>query len=338
MPYLIRNLKYWSDVYVSIIVLDGSNSSNEIIIKELFPNVEYYHLPISMEQRIFFVGQKLKTSYVMISADDDFMLKSGVSSCIKFLDLNHDYVAAFGTAATIESLENKIYLRKSYDNLIRVGQITHNSPWKRFRYHFKNNNFETSILYSIQRVSNFRNAALTFQGMKKLDGNMFELLLESAVSYSGKTKVIDELTWIRTKDAEPNWTTLNVVGEWTIKFANSDRKQFIRLLDIHVLSKFSNLPSVIRISLYKLILIDKHLFDLTKIRSNFKWMFYPLLFIYINFNLRQLKILKQIKPRISVKILSLIKPVNFNNHNFDSFSLNTQQATEISKIFELINN
>jgi len=303
LKYLIRSLEYWSSSNCSLIVLDGSKNSSKSLIQKQFPNATYFHLPIPLEQRLFFVGTQLSTQYVMIAADDDFMLKSGVKSCIIFLESNSDYVAAFGTAARIKFVNNEVKLLKDYSNLIRVGQVINKGHWKRLRYHFKNDNFETSTLYSIQLSSTFKKVSRMFQDMPKLDGNMLELLMESAITYSGKTVVLDKLTWVRTLDAAPNWTTRDVVGKWSLKIRNSERNNFLKLIDLNVLSKSSKLPSKLRRWLFRLILVDKHLYDFTKIKGHIKWFFLPILFAYSNTDLNQIQLLSKLKKIVPFKKL-----------------------------------
>lgn len=272
----------------------------------------------------------------MVAADDDFILKSGVKNCIKFLESNSDYVAAFGTAARIKVVNGDIRLMHDYSNLVRMGQINNENHWKRLRFHFKNDNFESSTFYSVQLSSAFRKVSRMLQDMPELDGNMLELLIESAITYSGKTVVLDKLTWIRTSDAVPNWTTRDVVGKWSLKIGNTTRSNFLKLLDFNVLSKSSKLPSKIRRSLYRIILIDKHLYDFSKIKSYIKWIFLPILFAYSNTNLNKMEFLPKLKKIVSfIKLDHISSQIQIPEESFE-IVLVGEEKSELLQIESLI--
>jgi len=295
VKYLTRSLKYWKDSNCSLIILDGSKDSSASLVQKQFPNILYFHLPFPLEQRLFFVGSKISTKYVMIASDDDFMLKSGVINCIDFLESNSDYVAAFGTAAKIEFESREVRLTRDYSNLVKVGQVDDENHWNRLCYHFRGDNYVPSTVYSIQLSSNFKKVSRIFQNMSNLDGNLLELILESAITYSGKTIVLDKLTWIRTLDAEPNWTTNYVVGKWSLIIRNKERRNFLKLIDLNLLSNSSKLPSKLRRLFYRLVLIDKHLYDFSKIDGFIKWFLLPIIFTYSNTNLNRIQFLPKLK-------------------------------------------
>ena len=313
--FLLRNLQHWSKTNAKIIVLDGSDNSIDNCLISQYPNIGYFYKPVSLEQRIYFVRNLIKTKYVMLAADDDFIFLSGADKCIKHLELNSDLIAVFGTALRSVSNNGTTYYETAYNNLLSVGQINQDSHWERARRHFYNKNYETSTFYSIRRTDSFINIASIFKDLPKFDGNMLELILEFCTVFLGKTSIINELTWLRTSDAAANWNTVNVVGKWTLLFFNRDRKIFLDRLDKYVLSKSSKLPSGIRKLLFLLIMTNKHLYDLTKIQNISRWLFLPVLITYIHLS-------NQIKPTIwIVKKIINIKQI-FKNHLTKNYRLN----------------
>ena len=312
-------MKHWCKTNAKIIILDGSNNDiNDKLISK-YPSVKYFYKPVSIEQRIYFVRNLITTKYMMLAADDDFILLSGASKCIKHLDLNPELVAVFGTAISSVSNNGTIYYKKAYDNLLSIGQINQNSHWKRTRYHFHNKNYEGSTFYSIRRTNSFVNIASVFKDLPNFDGNMLELIMEFCTVFLGKTSIINELTWLRTSDAAANWNTVNIVGKWTLIFFNLDRKIFLNRLDKNVLSKKSKLPSGIRKLFFLLIMTNKHLYDLTKIQNITRWFFLPMLISYVQFS-------SKIKPTIRVarklfNMRKISKTQNTKNYELTQYSL-----------------
>lgn len=94
--------------------------------KELFPHLSYeYHKynDLSLPDfyfKVFDSLQKIKTRYVQMCDNDDFVLKTGINLSLKFLDQNNDFVCAQGNVAGL--LINK---NKTYSNLYgKISKIT----------------------------------------------------------------------------------------------------------------------------------------------------------------------------------------------------------------------
>ena len=92
--YLTRILDYYSNVNLRILVADSSQ--NEYPFKNTY-QIDYFHYPNYMpSKKLADIIQKVKTPYVFMCADDDFIIPRAIEKCIKFLDKNSDYSSAQG--------------------------------------------------------------------------------------------------------------------------------------------------------------------------------------------------------------------------------------------------
>src|ERR1035437_9123475 len=85
-PYLERIIDYYSNYNIQMLIADDSK---EKYAKELPRNVTYYYYSGEPYlSRLNDILQKVKTPYVVLCADDDFIVPDGISKCVSFLDDN----------------------------------------------------------------------------------------------------------------------------------------------------------------------------------------------------------------------------------------------------------
>ncbi len=109
---LFRQLKYYaSQGFSGDILVADSSVSNEfrdaarwMVTLSGDLSLKHYHLPnLSVAQAISEVACEVRTPYVAVIPDDDFLIPSGVSRCVNFLDRDDRYIAAHGLGVLIES-------------------------------------------------------------------------------------------------------------------------------------------------------------------------------------------------------------------------------------------
>ena len=137
--FTVRWLLHANEIQLpfDIIIADGEINSpvaNFFLKNKIFRNlnIEYYSYSdntyLDFYKKIFDVLTKVRTPYVMIVDNDDFLVPSGIEETIKFLEKNSDYVCAGGSIAHFEiegvlnsnvlgKLKNLWYQqRKAYQN------------------------------------------------------------------------------------------------------------------------------------------------------------------------------------------------------------------------------
>ena len=281
--YLIRNVKYWSNTNAKIVIADGSDKSLKSSLSDFNESLTYIHRKDSPEHRLYLAGQFIETPFTIIAADDDLLLFSGVKKCIDFLDSNPSYVSALGTALGFEKTVSSVLFSDLYPENIELGNVSHENCWDRSDFHLSN--YAHTTMYAVLKSDVFINLSKILKGIRKLDGNLLELIIEYCISYCGKTMIIDEITWLRGNECPPNWTTARPTIAWFLTLQNKERVKLLAALDQNILSAQSSLPGKIRRLIFLKTMIKHQLKGVCSklgIDLKYRWLILPIIFIYIN--------------------------------------------------------
>lgn len=171
-----------------IIIADSSSNDNDRIVnknKVATFNLElvYYEFPpsISLYQKLNAVLNFVKTCYVTICADDDFLIYSGVLKCINFLDENENYACAQGLFYEIGYRNDECYL---YPNYFDQQSIEGENLLKRL-LHF--NKFSQPLIYAVHRRK-VLSAAIKNLANLNINHRFLDILITMLVLVKGKSK------------------------------------------------------------------------------------------------------------------------------------------------------
>ncbi|VVP12580.1 hypothetical protein PS876_03393 [Pseudomonas fluorescens] len=94
--FLRRAVKYYSSLPCRIMVLDSTPDRPE----GDFSSVDYHHVPQfaywGMQAKLAYGVEQLTTPYMVLAADDDFILHESLTESVNFLEANRDYGLCHG--------------------------------------------------------------------------------------------------------------------------------------------------------------------------------------------------------------------------------------------------
>jgi len=97
--YLRRTLQYYSSYPCTILVLDSSLKIDEDIARD-YPMVDYRHLPqftyTGLQEKLAYGVNQVTTPYMVLAADDDFLIHGAITESLEFLENNADYGMCHG--------------------------------------------------------------------------------------------------------------------------------------------------------------------------------------------------------------------------------------------------
>ena len=193
--YIRRSLEFWSIYPVNVIVVDGSTtpSVGENLISN-FKNIEYFHLPISPEKRIYFATNRINTPYALIISDDEFISYSALITAKDILMSDEQVVAVLGETVAFHMHANKMVGRRLYQSAHQLD-ISANSPKSRLlqRIKFADN----SIFFPLVRADLLRIAGKYMSDNQYSCPYIAEIQMEAILCSAGKVKVISKLMWFR---------------------------------------------------------------------------------------------------------------------------------------------
>jgi len=234
--YALRSLKFWSDKNVVVHVLDGSKikiADNQL--NGLGSNVNYHHLPVSISKRLCYATSLITTDFTALLGDDEFFLLNGLNACVNELNIDKGLVACLGSCIAFKPINNDIIACPAYTSHIN-HQIDQNDPIDRMIYHLSHYNCTT--IYSVVRSEIWKKAVNTLIDFNFSIWAIEELLFEMIVSFSGKSKVINTIMWLRSAENSESYRPFkNNFTKWWGESENNDEKT---ILIEHIVKNLSN--------------------------------------------------------------------------------------------------
>ena len=191
-----RTLSYWAEIscLFPILVIDSSLpetiAENQRLADSLSDRLRitfkaYDRIPVF--EKILDALTHIRTPYVVLCADDDFLIPDGARACIEFLESHPGYSATHGRVLSVRPREHGMY---AFDH--RVKSIEAESPEARVHAHFSD---FTPTLYSVHRTKLFQK---NFSYLPDVfEWRFGELLLSILDVMQGKVKRLDEFYLVR---------------------------------------------------------------------------------------------------------------------------------------------
>jgi len=169
--YLSRLLEYYEGESFRLFVADSTSIPYELAAGQKAPN--YFHLPgKSLTQKLTLVLARIDTPYVLLCADDDFVIPAAIHTCVRFLESQPSYSVAMGNVLCYLRDyigEDRVEFAPAF--LDRKGQdtvIEEEQPLARLSLFFRQ---YREIFYAVHRTENLKTG---FAGM---DGIITRLYL-----------------------------------------------------------------------------------------------------------------------------------------------------------------
>jgi glycosyltransferase domain-containing protein len=114
--FLRRTLQYYSTLPANVMVLDSSRQSASDIA-ELFPHVDYQHLPQFDEghaqQKLAYGVSRVETPFMCFAGDDDFLVHEALAQSVEFLAPRPAYGLCHGYSLMYQAHGDKVeYFRR----------------------------------------------------------------------------------------------------------------------------------------------------------------------------------------------------------------------------------
>ncbi|WP_213941423.1 TIGR00180 family glycosyltransferase [Pseudomonas sp. dw_612] len=111
--FLRRAMKYYGDLPCKVLVLDSATEH----FKGEIPDVEYRHVPqfaySGFQAKIAYGVEQVTTPYMVLAADDDFIVHEALAESVDFLEANGDYGMCHGYCLMYLTLSGSVsYYRR----------------------------------------------------------------------------------------------------------------------------------------------------------------------------------------------------------------------------------
>ena len=131
---------YIENGFENIVVADSSIKEFENVIK-YNGYISYRHLPnVNLAKKIIEIKEYVNTPYVVLCAEDDYLMPGALENIVRFLELNKDYKSAKGYWLQYRPYEND-NLRSLYPQVSIKNSLHQNDPKQRtislFEHYFQ---------------------------------------------------------------------------------------------------------------------------------------------------------------------------------------------------------
>jgi glycosyltransferase domain-containing protein len=205
--YLLRQVLYWSDSPVTLIIVDGSKSPLMELQNLKMPgdmNFKYVHCQENFSNRLSLAGNMIKTPYAVMLGDDEFHLKGGLISAIDTLANNASLSGCIGQSLEFSLIESALKIGPGYSH--NYYEVVEDKVSDRLNKAMVN--YNTATCYAVMTKS-----AWTFSwgDIKAFSSPYAEELQQAMSTYiHGKFTSIQSVYWMRSFD-EP---LINILGEY----------------------------------------------------------------------------------------------------------------------------
>lgn len=216
------HLAIWKDYPISVIILDGSEFSNEAITKnQLPPNFTYLHSKEHFSQRVYDGATMCKTKYCALLFDDEVFIPASLDKSVSELERDPSLTSVSGQVLGFMKKNRSTYFMNMYEEFKKNNNKI-NSNYIRMLNHL--NPYTMSTLCAVHRVENFRRSAKIANEFKSsLIPAIFELIFEISNIFQGKNHILDEIFWLRNCTNPPLWDqskNKSIVESWDDKSKN----------------------------------------------------------------------------------------------------------------------
>ncbi len=239
--YLLRQIVYWKDSKVNLVIVDGSEQSlAEGVLYDYLQiaNVTYYHLNAPYSERLKFAITKINTKYTVLLGDDEFLLKTGLISVIDQLENNPDIEACIGQSRKFYCTNDIVTYQTGYphtDYHILQDDVSE-------RLNAAMHEYTAATCYAVIRSETW---AKSYGNMVNW-GSPYTAEMQQAfyVYIAGKLTTSKKIYWLRSSENAPINTrtfdrTFSFESWWSASKFDSEKQLFVELLSAEIHDMYS---------------------------------------------------------------------------------------------------
>jgi len=224
--YLKRSMTYFENLDAEVIYCDSS--AEEFVQHEidLHPNVKYIHLPgKKFAEKILVALAEIKTDFVAMCPDDDFILINSLYKSVDFLSENKNYKTTVGKYIWF----NDVFNGEFFPNGQKLPEDIDFGANKNAEFFFKN---YYMILWAMYDKKILEKAFGIINEAKFHNDNYFELTVGACACYEGGIKFPKEIWGAREISSKEHWGNRHApILDKNIAEINGDYQKFKKLVD-----------------------------------------------------------------------------------------------------------
>lgn len=226
--YLIRSMAYFKDLDAEVIYCDSSPEKFHYYDFRLHSNIKYLHLPgKKFAEKILVALAEIKTDFVAMCPDDDFILIDSLYDGFNFLTENNSFKTIVGKYIYF----NEAFDGKFFQNDQKFPDDINFDPNKNEEVFFRN---YYMILWAMYHKNILKKAFQIIEKAKYHNDNFIELTVGACACFEGGIKFPKKIWGIREVSSKEHWGNRHApILNMEIAEINGDFQKFKALVDNH---------------------------------------------------------------------------------------------------------
>lgn len=201
--FLKRQIEFWKDINTTLIILDGSDTPFLYDFEDTINlNVNYHYIPSSIEQRLEYSINLIKTPYSVLLSDDEFYIPSALRSCIMVMENDTTVSVCKGLALGFDYQFDRINGYDIYGKL-KNYRINHSDPVQRLKNHL--GNYTMAVLWGVTRTDVLRKMFYAIGKGPFSTAAAAEIQCSIIGAWEGKVHITNEMMWLRSFENKNVW-------------------------------------------------------------------------------------------------------------------------------------
>jgi glycosyltransferase domain-containing protein len=194
--YLKRSIEYFKNLKAEVIYCDSSEIPYE---GELNFNIEYLHLPEKkFAEKILIALGLIKTDFVALCADDDFIIIDSLYKGCSFLTQNKKYSTIIGKYICF----NEVFDGNYFPLYNKIHEDINYDPVKNAKIFFQD---YYQVLWAMYNKEVLIKAFQIINTAKFQNDNFIELVIGACACHEGGLKFLNDIWGVRELNVQDNW-------------------------------------------------------------------------------------------------------------------------------------
>jgi glycosyltransferase domain-containing protein len=201
--FVMRQISYWSELEAQVRIIDGALSPIDLSRVEPLPeNIKYLHQPSRFNDRLAAASSLIETEFACLLPDDEFFLPTGLTACIRHLDLHPQQIGAVGKVLQFFVDQGVFKAFQDYDYWKNFDPELSGTSEGRLRQVLPPNKTH-KIQFAVLRREVWAEIFQTSYRDFYSTGYLYERMLNLYAAVIGESVVLNTLLWMRSMENPP---------------------------------------------------------------------------------------------------------------------------------------
>lgn len=199
--FLRRQIDYWADSSVRLVIVDGSPTPNLEMAKSAPKGVTYLHSTDDFSSRMLKCVDLVGTEFVAVLGDDDFFCASGLRACMARLDRDYELVGCVGRSIRFFFQDGRL-LAEQRDPESSDFPESVNSGIERLLATYHPGKIG-ALFYGVYRSRDWKDVVRVAYSVRVATGYIYDTIIRSLLTYRGPVGVEETALWFCSSENPP---------------------------------------------------------------------------------------------------------------------------------------